>query len=256
MDDIKLLLALLAYEAFIDPDNVARLGRLFNRLSMSPALMKKAEDVIVYTLDNVGYEHILLPGIDPDDASECEVYVELVKLAVDANFTNLLKLEKADGTTGDGQLMQELRRQIQGPARNYSSMEDPNLWPSLVELADFRYHEYFSSLWPDMRKVILSPEQLQTDDLKEPPSAEVAGYLWPALVQSAAARNTLELTKIDCIHGLESALGLNMYSDSCSYVIVRKHKTTGELGPEVAFPAVSTRIAERVAQRMPGIGFY
>ena len=67
VDDIKLVLAVLAYEAFIEPGNVARLARTFNRLSMSAALMKKAEDVITTTLDNLGVEELALPGIDPED---------------------------------------------------------------------------------------------------------------------------------------------------------------------------------------------
>ena len=186
VDDIKLLLAILAYEAFIDPDNVARLGRLFNRLSMSAALRKKAEDLIIYTIDLLGHEYIKLPGNDDD----LDQRVELLKLAVDANFTTLLQKEQEDGTMGDGDAMALVRSRIQR-GNVFSSVRE-RIWPSLGELADFRYHEYFSSLWPDIRKVILSPEQLETDALKEPPTAEVVGYMWPALVQSAKLRVALE----------------------------------------------------------------
>ena len=248
VEDIKLLLAILAYEAFIDPSNVARLGRLFNRLSMSAALRKKAEDLISYTVEYVGFEHIELPGIEDTDEAP-DVYVELVKLAVDANFINLLKVENADGTVGDGELMLTLRRHVEG--RPYAK---PGIWPSLGELADFRYHEYFSSLWPDIRKAILSPEQLETDDLKEPPAAEVARYIWPALVQSAVTRNSLELTRIDCAACVRRALGINTYTRD--YVMVRKHKTTGQLGPDVDLGAATTKFVESVHERMPDVVFY
>jgi hypothetical protein len=189
VDDIKLLIAVLAYEAFIEPGNVARLARLFNRLSCSAALMKKAEDVITTTIENLGVEELALPGIDSENAEERDRYVELVKLAIDANFTKLLKKEEADGTMGDGEFMAYLRDQI----KRHGSL----IWPKLGELADFRYSECFSSLWPDIRKVILSPEQLESDDMKEPPSAEVAGYMWPALVRSTKTRYALEMTTYD-----------------------------------------------------------
>ena len=254
VDDIKLMLAILKYEAFIEPGNVARLGRLFNRLSMSAALRKKAEDLITYTIDYMGAKYIALPGIDPEKAQDQDVYVELVKLAVDANITTLLKVEKEDGTMGDGDAMQLLRNRIKKGIWDGQSSLRPKIWPKLGELADFRYHEYFSSLWPDIRKAILSPEQLETDDLKEPPTAEVARYIWPALVQSAVTRNSLELTRIDCAACVRRALGINTYTRD--YVMVRKHKTTGQLGPDVDLGAATTKFVESVHERMPGVVFY
>ncbi len=248
VDDIKLLLAILAYEAFIDPDNVARLGRLFNRLSMSAALRKKAEDLIIYTIDHLGHDYIKLPGNDHD----LDKRVELLKLAVDANFTTLLQKEQEDGTMGDGDAMALVRSRIQR-GNVFSSVRE-RIWPSLGELADFRYHEYFSSLWPDIRNVILSPAQLETDDMKEPPSAEVAGYMWPALVQSAKLRDTLEATKNHCHNSLREALEIpgKEYRETA---MVRKHLPSGRLGPNVTLAAVSTKFAQKVEKEMPGFSF-
>ena len=151
---------------------------------------------------------------------------------------------------GDGEAMALVRSRIQNDSI-FGVRE--RIWPSLGELADFRYHEYFSSLWPDIRKVILSPAQLETDDMKEPPTAEVVGYMWPALVQSAKLRVALESTKGHCFNSLREVLAIR--GNPSDWAMVKKQVSTGNLGPNVALAAVSTKFAERVEKQIPGLVF-
>lgn len=89
--------------------------------------------------------------------------------------------------------------------------------------------------------------------MKEPPTAEVVGYMWPALVQSSKMRFALEMTKCDLKKNMREMFTLFPRHPSTSYALVRKHTPTGELGTEVAFDAVAIKFSETVQQRTPGL---
>ena len=64
---------------------------------------------------------------------------------------------------------------------------------------------------------------------------------------------TLEATRTDLYQSLREALDIPWREKFNDYGIVKKHKTTGKLGPDVALSAVTTKFVQRVEKEMPGI---